>query len=456
MYFVQELKDTFQSGKTQSYDWRKQQLVKLKRMLVENENAIYQALAEDLGKPQFEAYVTEYQFVLKDIDHSLKKLKSWMKVKKVGSPLLAQPAQSRLRPEPYGVCLIMGAWNYPIQLVLSPMVAAIAAGNCVVLKPSELAENTSKLLVKLIPKYLDIKAFHVYEGGVSETTELLKQRFDHITYTGSEVVAKIVMAAASKHLTPVCLELGGKSPCVVDDSANLSVTADRIIWGKFLNAGQTCIAPDYILVTPKQREPLLKALKASLIKQFGREPALSKDYARIINQRHFDRIISYLDGLQENIVVGGQSNREQKFIAPTIIFEPELDSNIMTEEIFGPLLPIVEIESVSHAIQFINQREKPLALYLFSKDDIAIREVTEQTSSGNMCINDTMMFMINHNLPFGGVGASGMGNYHGKWGFDTYSHLKPIMHKRFWGDLPVRYAPYVKWKMVALKWLQRL
>ncbi|NVK23743.1 MAG: aldehyde dehydrogenase family protein, partial [Gammaproteobacteria bacterium] len=332
----------------------------------------------------------------------------------------------------------------------------LAAGNCVVLKPSELAENTSKLLAELIPKYLDKSAFHVYEGGVAETTELLKQRFDHIMYTGSELVGKIVMRAASEHLTPVCLELGGKSPCVVDGSANLKVTAERIIWGKFLNAGQTCIAPDYVLVTPEQREPLIKALKNALIKQYGREPSQSKDYGRIINERHFKRLKSYLEDNQENIIVGGQSNESQKFIAPTLVFSPELDCALMQEEIFGPILPIVEIESTSHAIRFINQREKPLALYLFSKNDAVIKNVTQQTSSGTLCVNDTMVFMINDKMPFGGVGNSGMGSYHGKWGFDTFSHLKPVMHRSFMLDAPIRYAPYSSWKQKIVKWLQKL
>jgi aldehyde dehydrogenase (NAD+) len=269
MEFLQELKLTYSSGKTKSYDWRRSQLIALRQLLVENEIEIYQALEADLGKCQFESFVTEYAFVLHDIELFLKKLKKWMKPKKVSTPIITQPGKSKLIPEPYGVCLIMGAWNYPIQLVLSPMVAAIGAGNCVVLKPSELSSAVSQLLARLIPKYLDKKAFYVYEGGVEETTELLKQRFDHIMYTGSEVVGKIVMRAASEHLTPVCLELGGKSPCIVDENINLKVAARRIIWGKFLNAGQTCIAPDYILVTPRQREPLLKELEKQLTKQYG-------------------------------------------------------------------------------------------------------------------------------------------------------------------------------------------
>ena len=456
MEFIQELKQTFESGKTKSLNWRKEQLLNLKRLLKENENAIYKALEQDLGKCQFESYVSEYSFVLHDIDLFIKNLKKWSATTTVSTPILAQPGNSKLKPEPYGVSLIMGAWNYPVQLVLSPMVASLAAGNCVVLKPSELAENTSKLIANLISKYLDNSAVAVFEGGVVETTELLKQRFDHIMYTGSEMVGKIVMRAASEHLTPVCLELGGKSPCIVDDNTNLKVTADRIVWGKFINAGQTCIAPDYILVTPAQREPLIKALKASLNKQYTREPKLSEDYGRIINDRHFDRLMRYLDTQQENIVMGGQSDKEQRFIAPTLVVNPDENSAVMQEEIFGPILPIIDVASIDKAIQFINRREKPLALYLFTNSDRVITEVTEKTSAGTQCINDAVIFMVNHKLPFGGVGNSGMGSYHGKWGFDTFSHLKPIMHRSFLADAPIRYAPYSSWKQKLLKWLQKL
>ncbi len=456
MEFIQELKQTFASGKTKSLDWRKAQLLSLKRLLLENENAIYQALQQDLGKCQFESYISEYSYVLHDIDLFVKNLKKWSKTKVISTPVLAQPGKSKLRPEPYGVSLIMGAWNYPVQLVLSPMVASLSAGNCVVLKPSELAQATSELIAKLIPKYMDTSAIKVYQGGVLETTELLKQRFDHIMYTGSETVGKIVMRAASEHLTPVCLELGGKSPCIVDENTNLKVTADRIVWGKFINAGQTCIAPDYILVTPRQREPLIAALKQSLLKQYGREPNLSDDYGRIINERHFDRLVGYLEGQQDKLVVGGQSDREQKYIAPTILFDPELDSPVMTDEIFGPILPIIEIDSMDKAITFVNDREKPLALYLFSHNDDVVKRVTDQTSAGTLCINDAVIFMVNSNMPFGGVGNSGMGAYHGKWGFDTFSHLKPIMHRSFVADAPVRYAPYSNWKLKLMKWLQKI
>lgn len=456
MHFIQQLNSTFASGKTKPITWRKQQLLALRQMLQDNEQAIYDALKKDLGKCQFEAYVSEFEYVLKDIKLFLKNLKSWSKPRHLGTPLLAQPGHSRIVPEPYGTVLVMGAWNYPLQLVLSPMVAAMGAGNCVVLKPSELAPSVSALLAELVPKYLDNDAFYVFEGGVTETTELLAQRFDHIMYTGSEMVGKIVMRAASEHLTPVTLELGGKSPCIVDDTTDLKVTADRIIWAKFLNAGQTCIAPDYILVTAKQRANLIEALKVRLQRQYSAHPERSEDYGRIVNERHFKRIVSYLDGLESNIVCGGEHSEQDKYIAPTLVLNPPVDSPIMTDEIFGPLLPIIEVESVLAAIEFINKREKPLALYVFSKNQSHIDMVSQQTSSGTLCINDAVIFMVNSNMPFGGVGHSGMGAYHGKWGFDTFSHLKPIMHRSFIADAPVRYAPYSAWKQKVFKWLAKL
>ncbi|NRB41815.1 MAG: aldehyde dehydrogenase family protein, partial [Pseudomonadales bacterium] len=412
MEFIKALNQTFATGKTQSLTWRREQLTALKNLLEENEQAIYQALEQDLSKCTFEAYMAEYAFVLSDINLFIKKLTQWAKPRRMATPLLALPGSSKLRPEPLGLVLIIGAWNYPIQLTLSPMIAAIAAGNTVVLKPSELAEKTSNLLAQLIPQYLDNSAIAVYEGGVDNTTALLKQRFDHIFYTGGKNVGKIVLRAASEHLTPVTLELGGKSPCIVDDDCDLKVTADRIIWGKFLNAGQTCVAPDYILVSRKQREPLILALQQALIKQYGPQPQLSDDYGRIINTQHVERLISYLDGQGDNIVCGGQSEIAEKYIAPTLVLNPALDSPIMQNEIFGPLLPIIEVENMQAAIAFIKAREKPLALYLFSKNRQLIKELSEKTSAGTLCVNDAVIFMINHHQPFGGVGESGLGAYH--------------------------------------------
>ena len=456
MEFLTQLNQTFYSGKTKSIDWRKSQLIALKRLLMENENAIYDALKTDLSKCQFESYVSEYQYVLKDIKLFIKNLKKWSAPRKVSTPLLAQPGSSKLVPEPYGTVLIMGAWNYPLQLVLSPMIAAIGAGNCVVLKPSELSAATSSLLADLIPKYMDNEAFAVYEGGVEETTALLKQRFDYIMYTGSENVGKIVMKAAAQHLTPVTLELGGKSPCIVDEQVNIKVTADRIVWAKFLNAGQTCIAPDYVLVHKSKLAELIDALKASLKKQYSASPQSSDDFGRIISHRHFNRVNNYISAQSEHIVHGGKVDDADKFIEPTLLLNPSLESGVMQEEIFGPVLPIIEVETMSEAIRFVKDREKPLALYLFSKNQRNIDAVSQQTSAGTLCINDAVIFMVNPEMPFGGVGHSGMGSYHGKWGFETFSHLKPIMHRSFLADAPIRYAPYTNLKKKLFKFIAKL
>ncbi len=456
MESINRLKTTFMTGTTRSLSWRKSQLLALKRLLMENENAIYDALKSDLNKSKFEAYLSEYQYVLNDIKLSIKNLKTWSRARKVSTPIMAQPGNSEIVPEPYGTVLIMGAWNYPLQLVLSPMVAAMTAGNCVILKPSELAAETSALLAKLIPLYMDNGAFAVYEGGVDETTELLRHRFDYIMYTGSELVGKIVMRAASQNLTPITLELGGKSPCIIDADTNMKVTADRIVWGKYLNAGQTCIAPDYILVERSQSQALVEALKQSITKQFSETPKESEDYGRIINSRHLQRIQEYITDQADTVVFGGEVDAAQKYIGPTLMLNPDLNSGVMQEEIFGPVLPIIEVDNINDAIELINAREKPLALYLFSNNADSVKRVKTRTSSGTLCINDAVIFMINHELPFGGVGSSGMGSYHGQWGFDTFSHLKPIMHRSFFADAPIRYAPYTSFKQKLFKWLAKL
>lgn len=454
--FMKELNNTFNSGKTKPLAWRRQQLQAMQALLVENEQDIYDAVSKDVGKCKFEAYMGEYSFVLHDIKLYLKNLKKWSKARKVKTPILAKPGKCKIQPEPLGTILIMGAWNFPFQLIFSPLTAVIAAGNCAVLKPSELAPESSKLIAKLVPQYMDTSAFKVVEGGIEETTEILKQRFDHIMYTGSEVVGKIVMRAASQFLTPVTLELGGKSPCIIDKGTNLKVTADRIIWGRFTNTGQVCVAPDYLLVTPSVRPALVEALKKSIVEQYGSDATQSKDYGKIINQRHHNRITGYLKGNEDNIVYGGSHNIDQLYIEPTLILNPALDSDLMQQEIFGPLLPIVEIESIDKAIDFINSREKPLALYAFSNDKTVVEKVTNQTSAGSQCINDVVMFMMNDEFPFGGIGNSGIGSYHGKWGFDNFSHLKPVMHRPFYADAPLRYAPFTDKKQKLFKLLEKL
>ncbi len=443
------LQQSFHSGSTRPLAWRSQQLHAFKAMLLDNEDAILAALQKDLGKCKTEAWLSELGFLTADIDHTLKYLKRWAKPRKVSTPLIAQPAKSYVQPEPKGVVLIIGAWNYPLQLTLAPLIAAIAAGNCAIVKPSELAEHTDKLIAELLPQYLDKQCFAVVQGGKEPTTELLTLPFDHILYTGGEQVGKIVMRAASEHLTPVTLELGGKSPCIVADDTNLSVTADRIVWSKWMNAGQTCVAPDYILVSQHQADALIEAIKASLQRFYGDDPQQSEEYGRIINQRHFDRLVNYLGG--QTLVHGGQHDRETRYIAPTIVTQPDTHSLIMQEEIFGPLLPIIALDDIADACSFINQRPKPLALYVFTGSDSFADKVIAQTSAGSVAVNDGFMFMTNPELPFGGVGCSGMGAYHGQYGFDTFSHLKSVMKRRFILDLPVRYPPFSSWKRGLLK-----
>jgi aldehyde dehydrogenase (NAD+) len=434
---------------TAELDWRIAQLQQVKRMLIENENAFIQGLHQDLAKPKQEAWTTEIGYVLSEIKHTVKHLKKWMKPRPVSTPLVAQPAKSYIRPEPLGTVLIIGAWNYPIQLTLGPLVAAIAAGNCVVIKPSELAAHSSELLAKLIPQYLDNQGICVIEGAVDETTELLQQPFDHILYTGGEAVAKIVMSAAAKHLTPVTLELGGKSPCIVDSTADIEVAAARIAWSKWTNAGQTCVAPDYLIVERSQVNKLVDTLKAKISAFYGKSIETSPDYGRIINQAHYQRLTHYLT--EQPVLVGGQVNPESRYIAPTIVVDPNPDSALMQEEIFGPILPIICVDQIAQAIPIIKQKPKPLALYLFTQDTEFEHKVVSQTQSGNVCINDGMMFLANPSLPFGGVGNSGMGQYHGKTGFDTFSHLKSIMKRANWIDPVLRYPPFSKLKLGLIK-----
>lgn len=438
----------FSTRASASLKWRKTQLTALSEMIRKNEALIKEALFKDLGKCKQEAYLTEVAFLQGDIKYMLKHLKKWMKPRTKSTPLVAMPAKSLVYPEPLGTVLIIGAWNYPLQLTLSPLIAAISAGNCAILKPSELAPATSALIAKLIPEYLDNKAVKVVEGGKDETSALLKQPFNKIFYTGGEQVGKIVMRAASEHLTPVTLELGGKSPCVVDRDSNLDIAANRIVWGKWMNAGQTCIAPDYILVEKDIQDEFVAALKKAIEAQYSKDPKTSKAYGRIVNQRHCQRLASYLDG--QTVIYGGQIDIQDRYVSPTLILNPEPDSVIMQEEIFGPLLPILGMPSRQAMINFINKRPHPLAAYLYSSDKGFQDEFVEKVSAGSMCINDSSMFMLNHELPFGGVGTSGMGRYHGKFGFDCFSHEKTVMKRSFKFENDLRYAPYTGFKSFIL------
>ncbi|TWX52778.1 aldehyde dehydrogenase family protein [Colwellia hornerae] len=442
----------FDTNVTRDILWRKQQLQAIKNLVIENEKEILQALQDDLAKPTLEAWITEISYITSDVDHTYKHLKKWAKPSRVSTPIVVQPGKSFIKPEPQGTVLIIGAWNYPLQLVLAPLIAVIAAGNCAIIKPSELAPAISGLINKLVPKYLDNNAISVVEGGVTETTALLALNFDHIMYTGNGQVARIVMAAAAKHLTPITLELGGKSPVYIDESADLKITAKRIAWGKWMNAGQTCIAPDYLLVKENLIEPLTLALKAQITAMFGKNPQTSKSYGRIINQRHCQRIASYFnDG---EIVVGGESDIERCYIAPTIMINPALDSPLMTDEIFGAILPIVTVESFDKAKLFVKQREKPLSAYIFSRDSVQIEQWINEISSGSQCINDVIMFNAVPDLPFGGTGPSGIGQYSGKAGFDNFSHLKSVLKRPFIKDIPVRFAPYSQWKLKFLRFIR--
>lgn len=444
-----ELRATFETEKTMSLAWREQQLRALERMMTEREQEILDALNEDLAKHPFEAWFTEVSYVAGSAAYSRRHLRKWTRRRRVPTPLAGLPGRSWLQPEPLGVVLIIGAWNYPLQLTLAGMAAAIAAGNCVVLKPSELAPATSALTAKLVAEYLDGDAIRVVEGAVPETTALLELPWDHILYTGGGNVGRIVMAAAAKHLTPVTLELGGKSPCVVLPDADLETTAQRIAWGKFTNAGQTCIAPDYILADAETEKKLVPLLRDAVTGMFGDDPEASDSYGRIVNDRHFERLAAML--ASGEVAIGGETNAATRYIAPTVLTGVAADSPAMREEIFGPILPIVRADDLEAAIRFIREGDKPLAAYIFTKDARAEQRFLEKVSSGNACVNDTMMFMAVHELPFGGVGASGMGNYSGEYGFRTFSHMKAVMKRGWWPDLDVRYAPFSDRKFRLLR-----
>jgi aldehyde dehydrogenase (NAD+) len=447
-----DLTATFDSGKTKDIGWRRTQLKAVEQMMRECESDLFDALQADLGKSAMESFATETSYVSGDAAYSRKKLNRWTKKRRIYTPVVGQPGRSWIQPEPLGVVLVIGAWNYPVQLTLAGMSAALAAGNCVVIKPSELAPATSALLARIVPEYLDPDCVRVIEGDVPETTALLDLPFDHILYTGGGNVARIVMAAAAKNLTPVTLELGGKSPCIVLPDANLEATARRIAWGKFTNAGQTCIAPDYILTDADTEALLVPLLDQTIRKMFGDDPRQSDSYGRMINARHFERVSGLIES--GNTVIGGQIDAAEKYIAPTVLTDVSPDSEIMQEEIFGPVLPIVRATNLEEAIMLIRSGDKPLSAYIFTNDKHAERKFLQQVSCGNACINDTMMFMTVHELPFGGVGASGMGAYSGRAGFETFSHLKSVMKRGWWPDLDVRFAPYTEKKFKFLRKLR--
>ncbi len=448
---VAGMRETYFSDRTRPIGWRKAQLKRLLAMVKENEKALLDALASDLGRPAFEGWLAEIRYLEIEIAHTLKDLASWMKPERHTAPMILQPGSAYIQPEPLGVALIIAPWNYPIQLALAPLIGALAAGNCAVVKPSEVSPASSAALAELIPKYLDNDAVAVVQGAVPETTALLEQRWDHIFFTGGERVGKIVMTAAARHLTPVTLELGGKSPVIIDKTANLKVAARRLIWGKAFNAGQTCIAPDYVLVEDSAKRPLIDALIATLKEFFGADPKSSPDYSRIVSDGHFQRLVKMMDG--GTVVHGGANDPEQRYIELTLLDVTDPTAAVMQEEIFGPILPIVTIKDVNEAIRFVNARPKPLALYMFSSDRAAQQRVLSRTSSGGACINECINHFIVPGLPFGGVGTSGMGGYHGKHSFDTFSHRKGVLEKPTFVDPMLRYPPYNDTKK---KWTRRL
>ncbi|RTE87743.1 MULTISPECIES: aldehyde dehydrogenase family protein [Gammaproteobacteria] len=451
-HFV-KLQSTFLSQRTLSRDWRIRQLEQIEKLLNNHVEEWKQVLFEDLGKQATEAWSTEIGYLLKDIRHTKRHLKKWMKPKRVSSPIAIAPARSKLLPTPKGTVAVFGAWNYPLQLTLSPVVAAIAAGNTVCIKPSEVSPATSQLIVKLCNRYLDSEAIWAVEGDAAIAAQLLNLPFDHIFFTGGSQIGKKVMHAAANHLSSVTLELGGKSPVIVSKHTDLEVTARRIVWGKFMNAGQTCIAPDYILVEKSVHEALTQALKAAIKELYGENIKESRDYGRIVSERHHQRLAKLLSDpeLQHAKIWGGEQDAESRYFAPAIIDQCPVDASVMQEEIFGPLLPIIPVSDFTEALAFIQARPHPLACYLFSSLQSEQNRVEKLIRCGSLCINDTMVFMLNPNLPFGGVGESGMGSYHGKYGFDTFSHQKPVVTRKFILDIDVRYPPYTEWKQKILK-----
>lgn len=442
----------FQSGATRPLEFRREQLSKLHDAIENRESALAAALYSDLRKSPTESYATEIGLVLSEIRYARRHLAAWMKPQRRRAPLITWPSRGFIRPEPYGVALIIGPWNYPFQLILTPLVGAIAAGNCAVLKPSEFAPHTSAVVAQIIKDTFPEEYLFVAQGEQNVAEALLNERFDAIFFTGSSVVGRRVMAAAARHLTPVTLELGGKCPCLICADAPMDITARRIVWGKFMNAGQTCVAPDYVLVDECVRNRLIEEMKRALNEFYGQNPQQSPDYSRLINRRHFDRLDSYLRC--GHIVCGGQQDADDLYLAPTILSDVPLDAPVMQEEIFGPILPVLGYTSLDEALALLRERPTPLALYLFTKDRRMQEHVLATIRSGGVCLNDTITHMIGKDLPFGGLGDSGLGACHGKASFDAFTHRRSVLFRSMAFDPRVRYPP-PRLKLALLKRVYR-
>jgi aldehyde dehydrogenase (NAD+) len=434
---IKKQREFFLKGQTKDIVFREDALQKLRGLIKDNEKNLMDALKEDLNKSEFDSFITEIGIVLEEIRFTLKNFKSWAKPRRVKSTLTGIGSKSFIYPEPYGVALIIAPWNYPFQLAIAPLIGAIAAGNCAIIKPSELTPKTSSILAKMISDHFPSEYIAVIEGGVETSTALLKEKFDYIFFTGSVPVGKIIMEAAAKHLTPVTLELGGKSPCIVHEDANLKLAAKRIAWGKFINAGQTCVAPDYLFVHQRVKDDFLKLFKQAIQELYSGDPIAKGEFTKIVSQRHFHRLIHFLtDG---NIYLGGNYETNDLVLEPTVLTDITWDDQIMQEEIFGPILPVMEYNDLSDIIAQINVRPKPLAMYIFSEKEAVQNELLNNISFGGGCINDTVFHLSSPYLPFGGVGESGIGAYHGKGSFDVFSHEKSILKQTTKFDLPFRY-----------------
>lgn len=455
---VQVARKAFNRGATKPLKFRIEQLRAMDRMLAENEIRIAEALQEDMNKPRFESVIMEIEGTRNEIRSTLLNIRRWVKPVTTEKTLMTLFDKTYVLPQPYGVVLILGAWNYPIVLCLGPMLGAVAAGNCVILKPSENTPSTSKILAELIPRYMDQDCYHVVTGGRSESTELLKERFNYIFYTGSPAGGQIVREAANKYLTPVTLELGGKSPVYLDESMDFEIGCKRLAWGKFVNLGQTCVAPDYVLCTLETQEKFLHHMRKIIKEFYGENPKASPDLARLINDKQFQRVAKLLK-TTGTVAIGGNVNEEERFIEPTVLTNVSPSDAVMKEEIFGPILPIITVKDQDEAIKFINSRECPLTLYIFSTNKFTIDNIVKNTTSGSVCINDAVVQLGVESLPFGGVGMSGMGNYHGKYTFDTFSHQKAVLERNYNSIVEkiseARYPPFTDSKLDFVRYMTK-